>query len=610
MANRETTITFTADKGRYGRGREMEIPEGFCAEAENVEFWQSALGRRRPGTYHYTSPGSNPPSCGRLFRYCVNTDAVWDVFTVDTTATTANLYKTSHTAIWTNYAAIDITNPTAFDARVLNGKIFLCGNSTKLYCFDGTVARQVGINQSAAPTAADTGGAGTYSGVRYYQVAFVVVSGSTVIRRSELSPVLTWTPDGAHASVTVTKPTTPAGTSTHWEVYGSPNGMSYYLLAAPIVLATTTYVDTTPPANYTGNQPPVVGDNTLPKPWKSVGRDGNRLLGVGSWNAADPQSRLWYTPVLGASGVGNDERVPSNNYLDINESDGDFCVAVTDNIDGVFYVFKRRHIYKVVPTGDATNPYVWREVSNSIGVASAAYVAEGEDANGNACCYFGAGPQVYRLGIGGLQEIGENVRDLVVGGVSPLMYYPMKRQMLFLYVTGVLVYHVETAAWAKWTGNLGTKTRGACMLGTFTPTAFAPYFGWDNGSIEVLDVGHTISNEKDGETVAFSATVTLPTRAPFGLLHKVETHDPALCAAALAATSVKVTVTGDFGIDSANADVSLAPAASETRIIRQAEGARLGNVTAVQFSVADVAGQSKAWSLDAVQVEVLEKEGL
>ena len=55
---------------------------------------------------------------------------------------------------------------------------------------------------------------------------------------------MSFTPDGSHANATVTKPaaTSPTCGETHWELYGSADDATYYLLATTVV-GTTTVAD-------------------------------------------------------------------------------------------------------------------------------------------------------------------------------------------------------------------------------------------------------------------------------------------------------------------------------------------------------------------------------
>jgi hypothetical protein len=85
----------------------------------------------------------------------------------------------------------------------------------------------------------------SFKSVRYYRQRSVYVSGTTVLRRSEPSTVLTFTPVGTKNGATITKGADASGElSTHWEIEASLDNANFYRLARTIN-ATTTYVDNT-----------------------------------------------------------------------------------------------------------------------------------------------------------------------------------------------------------------------------------------------------------------------------------------------------------------------------------------------------------------------------
>jgi hypothetical protein len=86
------------------------------------------------------------------------------------------------------------TKPQDVVGVTLNGKRFMAYDSTqdRLHVYDPNLAsprvRRVGLATPAAPTAADTGGAGAYAAVqRWYRVRWLQWTGGVVIRRSEPS---------------------------------------------------------------------------------------------------------------------------------------------------------------------------------------------------------------------------------------------------------------------------------------------------------------------------------------------------------------------------------------------------------------------------------------
>lgn len=627
MSNRETTVVVTAKRGRFGAGDPLTMPDGFCAEAVNVDFYQAGLCRKRPPIIRNTY-GSDPATViHRMLRFLPNYDDIHPVlFAIEKGAMgggSDNIKMSNWGGSWqapTTETAVDddFTYYASATGCVLNGHLFITGANT-VKVWTGSVLRQVGISQPAAgPTCADVAG-GTPT-KRYYRVAFVDKP-SAVTRRGELSvtgPVGGYTP-AAGKGARVTKPATPLGGSTHWELYASADDISYYLIATT-ANATTTYDDLADPAAYAGAQPPVVGDNTVPANWKCIAKDGNRLLGWGSNTTGDKQSRLWYTAVLGESYIGDEERVPLDHYKDVGESDGDFATALSDNIDGAIYLFKKRHVYKLVPTGDVLDPYRIFTLSNKCGCKDPMSLVEGEDEFGNPCLYFTSDVGIYRLGAKGLENITDRVRDLFGANVTPIYYHPERQQVWFKApdVSKTLVYHVATGAWSTFTGVFATVDCAVAwqeMPGV--SSRLGPHVAYHVGTAGrwgyYQDSG--VTGWLDEAATSYDSYVLTAPLAPFGLMRHIETSDPQLYAKpssiGTAATALRVTVFADWVDSGRYADVSLVDATAPSYLIRAAEGARVGGCSVVQFKVGEKPGaQTYPWSVESLSFEVAMKEGL
>ena len=98
----------------------------------------------------------------------------------------------------------------------LNGKRFFAYDSAvdRLHVWDPGLSsprvRRAGLQGvSTAPTVANTG-ASTYAAVlRYYRVRFLQITNSRIVRRSEPSSSVSFTPSGAGTHARVTRPTAP-----------------------------------------------------------------------------------------------------------------------------------------------------------------------------------------------------------------------------------------------------------------------------------------------------------------------------------------------------------------------------------------------------------------
>jgi len=621
MANRATQVTWTGQRGRIGRKNPLEIPDGGLLDAVNVDFWNCGLARKR-GPLVAASLASGPTTTiWEMFTHVpASSDAAAELWAIEQGGTPGqNNVKRLAAGTWSAPAeetAADrhFTNFPLATARALNGKLFLTGANT-LKVWDGSMIRQAGISACAAPTVTDTG-SGTYGAVlRYYKVAFVTVA-TVVTRRAELSPAVSFTPSGSGTAARVARPTAPLGGPTHWEVYGSANGTTYYLLST-VANATAYYDDSAVPSAYSGNQPPVVGENTVPTNWKAIAKDGNRLLGWGCYSSSEKQSRVWYTAVLGESYIGDEERVPSDHYKDVGEADGDFATAISDLINGAIYLFKRRHIYKMLPTGDATDPYVIRCVSNCVGARTQISVIDGEDAQGNPCLYFRSDYRLYRLGLGGLDVISDNIRDLAPNALSlqPLCYYPARKQLWVKDNANacILVYQTDTGAWTRFTGAFASATCAALYAVTLGTTEFLPYVAYIPVATPLLGYydGTATTGMSDPGAAVYDSYVDVAPRAPFGTLRHVETQDPMLVVQKGTCAALRVTAYSDWVTTGLYGDVScVTPSALIGYALVQAENARAGGGSVIHYRIGDVTGNTEGWAVNSLSADVLQKEGL
>jgi hypothetical protein len=257
----------------------------------------------------------------------------------------------------------------------------------RLHVYDGTSIRRVGFGGYPNPPTVTNTGTGSYaSNPRNYRIQFLLKNGSDVVAMSELSGPVNFTPSGAGTAARITKSTT-VENATHWRIYGLSNVMGevydlYEQVGSDTPVATTFIDDSTNPSDYSGAQPPAQGTNI---PWPSVkylATDGNRLLGAGVWEATaaagettPKKSRVYFSRVLGASDLGDDESIPDTvdqrNWIDVGFDDGDEIRGLSQPVDGIVFVFKSHHIYALKPTGIDTLPYAAELVSAQIGLAPA-----------------------------------------------------------------------------------------------------------------------------------------------------------------------------------------------------------------------------------------------
>ena len=448
--------------GRNGIDSPLELPENQCVDALNVDWADGPLGRKRPGSIAVaTTGGTTFGGLMSLFRHVPTGDdtlaEMWGIDDVGLTkrmAGSASFANVTLDDAWTGGRYQDIA------AVTFNKKLFMAGKTAvdRLHVYDPNLAsprvRRVGFAVPlVAPTVANTG-AGTYAAVaRYYRVRWLQYSSPTIIRRSEPSPVSTiFTPSGGGTAARITRPTAPGEGETHWEVEVSIDGIIFFVMAgvaaltvaAPIAIATTTYDDssvlntwlTLTTSEESGQYQPATS-------CKYLATDSNRLLMAGS-NEGGLSSRIYFTPVLGTSDHGDDERIVSTasvkGWVDLNEKDGGAITGLCPyTINGIVYAYKYQQTWKLLPTGDDDRPYIPRKVSPTIGCIYFKTIVQAEDANGNPICAWLSHKGPYKAGIGGLKHIGRDMEDVWFGENN----YPTRFNLEAATMVAHGVYHSD-----------------------------------------------------------------------------------------------------------------------------------------------------------------------
>jgi hypothetical protein len=617
----------------------IALPEDQCVLMQNAEIVESMLGERRLGTDAITLPAflSARERVTFLFRHLpLGSEVNAQLWALGITSpSTAKLgYKTTS---WTEVTISDTPDvssnePYYWAAVTLHGKIHFTYRSDqdRMHVWDGTTMRRAGLAEPAAPTAADAGGAGSLTGVRYGRVRYVEVSGSTVVRRSEPSDALTFTPGGSNASITWTKPAAISEGETHWEIELSIDNATFYRMAR-IVVATTTHTDSvayTTGYAATGTLSEDVGDYSLAWSAQYVTADGDRLLFGGGW-AYPYTSRIGWTPVTNADGVGNDERMESDTdpTLDLDTDKYGSITGMSEPVLGAIWVTKNRAIYKLTRTGSRTAAYAADLFSSNIGAIHRSLIA-GVDELGQPCLYaidLEQGP--YRIGIGGIKRCGEDLRATwreinmtSTGGVASAVYYPAKKQVIWCLATGAsnapdtaIVLHVDKArgfadgvrkGWSVWTGDRA-KALTMCLFadnieaGTARSSNLVPFIGLTGlGLVHLCDTGI------DDNGTAYAATITTKPVSMGSLADHFEVRAAALNGKAVSGAAVDVACIRDFGKETTQtvADVSFTPAASETQITTILDSLRGAEMGVGQFSFTDVDSPTAQWQLNRFDV--------
>jgi hypothetical protein len=632
----------------------QDLAPNQCQIAQNVEWTTTKFAQRRQGgvnSIHATEPWSASTSLLTLMRHTPTADeAAAEMWGVDSgsPAVTGRMAGSNQFAAVTVGDAWTTTDAKYINGVSLNGKFFVAGNTAqdRLHVWDGTNFRRVGISTPAAPTVANTG-AGTYAAtLRYYKVHFVNVNVTPAIT-SELSAAVSFTPSGSGTHARITKPSNPGDSETHWRLFGSPDGVNYYVIASATI-GTTTLDDNTAPVNYSTVAPTFAGfptDSdyfTVPISPKYLLADEDRLILLSSWETASMASAVMWTPVIGTtptfpSGVADDERVPSTNRLDLDRSDGG---GITGGaiLNGTIYVFKLSHIYRLARTGDVDLPYQPIPVTKSLGAITHKSIVLGEDDRGNPCLYFLSRRGPYRLTVEGLEYLGRDIEtfwstvNYSAVTVPFGVWHQNKRQVQWWMATGAalspdkkLVFHARYARRTEtgdvrggWALHTDGAANGFCAvmfantLGATMSLDLKPYFGQE--FISGMPDGPCVKYDADGTYTDRGATAStyigrVKTGAfpPGGVGMKgrvTQTYVLGSCAN----RSVVVDVVEDFGARTRSGAAALpAATASETRVLVKIEDdARAADAMYVSIVVDDDTSPASgaAWTVDAIGLRV------
>lgn len=537
----------------------------------------------------------------------------------------------------------------------LNGKLFILYKSgvNRCHCYDPNLAvpvvRRVGINPgTVAPTVANTG-AGAYAAVlRYYRVRFIQLDNATstvLIRRSEPTPSVSFTPSGGGTASRVTIPAVPGEHETHWELEASSDNVNWIVLygfgvssvGSAIAIATTTQDDSSAVSAYaTRPVSDLAGTYTLFPSAKYGTSDGNRLILAGSYDTvSEPkESRIWLSAVLGTD-KGDDERwvntSTQKNRIDLSEKNGGAITGLSPTINGVFWAGKYRRITRLTPTEDLFKPYLSREVTSRIGFLNHQSIVECEDAAGSPALAFLSFQGLHRISNAGLEYCGRDIEDIWRGlftyaaaGKINLeasiiasfgSYYADKRQLWLWIATGA---NSSPNVRIRWDVRQATRkdkygVRGGFVIDTGDVAAYCacqfantlgatvskdlkPYTGRSDTLLYKHDTTDLTDNGTAFQALGRTRCLTLTSD-----LERFEAaNQPIVVGLAQASSLITVKVISDFSLTAAEADILLDPQESESRVIRRVDGVNLGDVSAVQLQFGDTAAMASRWAIDAI----------
>ena len=624
--------------GRNGWDTPQRVPANMSVESVNLVLLPGTIGRKRPGVSSVSISGTSWTKVGRFFKYVPQAglgSAVLLLVTDDGTPAVL------HATIAMAFAALTLKDnfnsaPQNASAAQLNNKLFIAydsGASTnRLHVYDptndATHLIRVGLKTSAAPTAADTG-SGSYAATeRWYAVIWRAKAGSIVLRQSERSPGVDFTPSGSGTAARVTKPTNPGETETHWVVMASNIGINgpYYELSE-IVIGTTTYDDSADPASYsaTGVAEPEIGQ-FLPFPSvKYLATDGVHLFGLGVWATSAGDSitpvpgRVYFTPALGTTNHGDDERLPNSvtqsNWIDLdpNGGSGGEDRGIAGPLNNEIYAFKAKGIYRLIPTGQVLAPFKRIVLSKTVGAVSHQSIVSAEDESGIAQLYFldpATGP--WRTGVGAeLQWLGRDIWDLwrtfninATHVTAWGEFDPIYRRIMWWIATGsandpalVIVFDCATGkvteasivryGWTQWTGLPASFISGVMFPRASGDVREALYGSAGSGAIQKLtdDFG-TVATDDPG-TVAYGAyALSKAYTEPDGISRKKRLTESYVTSTA--GKNVEQTLIKDRGAESSTLE-AITPTAlgSEPSVRARFETTDMADATFIQAKLGD-----------------------
>lgn len=613
----------------------LTLPEDQCTVATNVEFVDSELGERRRGTDAIDLPASITAHdrVPFIYRHVPGTsagDAELYVLGVTGTSSSTLSRKTTSWSTVTISDTINLTNQYFWNAVSLHGKLFIAfdSNVDRLHVIDSgsTTMRRSGLAEPSAPTGANSG-SGSFTGTRYYRIRYTVKSGSTVLRRSEPSDALTFSPNGSSSGVTVTKPATISESETHWELEASLDNVNFYVLADTAV-GTTTVTDTQDYAlgyavDFDLSED--TGDYALIPSGKYLVVDEDRLLIAGSWEDSSQAARVRWTPVNLADGDGNDERIETDTdpYVDLDGLEGGSITGMSQASLGIVWVFKNKGVYKLVRSGQRNRAYDTVCITKELGAIHGSVVSA-VDRLGRSAVYFidpDVGP--CRAGVGGVMRCGSDIKATWEGinlsaakVICSSVFDPDTQQVIWNIATSssdvpdtsIVLHTAESRdtedgarrGWVTWNGN---RAKALCMClfssnidsNTTRNSDLRPFIG-----LEGLGLVHRCDTGSDDNSVAYAARIVTKPYTLKNVLIKFGVKSAALIAKAVTGATITVKLIRDFGLETMKTvtGVSLAATASETDVIKFLDNFNGSDMRVAEFEFVDPATPGTRFELN------------
>lgn len=648
-------ISIIGIQGRNGSDSSFIIPKEQCLEAMNVDWYRSSLGRKRGGATTLAIAGGTAFSSGvrSMARHIPAADQTAAEFWA---ADGANvMHRLAGGTVWADPTMMDAISgsPQEINYRSFNGKLYIAYDSVhnRMHVWDPTdnKVRRAGLDLPAAPTSALAGGA--VNDTRRYRVAWTKQVAGVTILRSNLGTA-TGSVVLAAQQDTLTRPTAPGETETHWELWAASTSSSFgdYRLVGTALIATTTIVDN---AALSTTVSPADGANTPPPSARYIVADDARIIMGGAWETlaensmAPKNNRVWWTSILGASDVGDDERVSFtgtiNNYADVEEAITgiseplQLVSATSSSLDrGSFYVFSFQNQWKFVATGVSAAPYLRFRISGGGGCIHHKSIVSAEDANGNPSTYWAATKGIMRISATGQEYMSEDCVDLWstinLDATIPChgVFHADIHQIWFYIATGTSLYpdtklvfdtrlgkvvNIYVApqqagvrlGWSQHTGE-SAKAYCSCLFSDSVAASMGrklkPYIGytgstalWKCDTSDLTDAG-----------TPFQAYIDTKSYVPWGLdrvggmpseAHVLATTQPGV--------TIDLTIYRDEGAESMHSTANLtdfSDSAAALKVMAKFDDSRMADSMSFRCRIGDIQAIANTWNLDALIVPV------
>lgn len=639
----ERTLTYSNLRGRDGYPVfPGDIPKWRALECLNVDGYRASFARKRGGAASVlalTTGQAFAGTLGFLGRFLPGADpTAAELWGVDSGFV---IQRLAGGTAWATPSMKDAITANVPDITAVSfgGKFILAFKSAvdRLHCWDPTDSsvRRMGLAASAVPSVADTGVGAYAATIRYYQQRYVKKSGSTYLLYGELSSAVSFTPSGSGTAARVTKSAAISEGETHWQLFGSPDNLTYYYLGETVV-GTTTFDDSTAPSAYSGDAPPLVGTHTNWTSVKYLLATDDHILGAGSYATGGKQSRVWWSAVTGQTDGGDAESVIQtvdvSNYADLDENTGGDITGLGGPLDGRPIVFKRNEVWRLVPTGLDTPFYRPVPIFKGSGLGCLRHqtIVNAVDSGGRPAVYWLDETGPYRMGSDGPQALVDDIQDLwdtvnlaATSVVGHGVYHKDLKQVWWWIATGSsndpdtkIVFDTRKGTvedgrvrngWYRHNG-VSAAARCSAMFSTTLAASMSrdlkPYIGKSTGTV-ILKCD---TSDLDDAGTAFQAYVDLPDTHFAGIDHLCQVGTPIIVGKA-GSHSLAVSMVRDYGEETRGpSSVSMAAGGTETRVTRVSESSETADAHAVRVRIGDSAAIANAWTIDAVALPVEVRE--